>query len=263
MRIGILLMSILLLIIPVSVYADNYSYSPFRTGQSPGGILPSDDQIREDMQTLSETSDKLRVYSDSNLQPILKYANLYDLKLSVETNDVAKVLSLDAAYPGTIESIIIDSSSLTPEQQIAKIRETKALTDIPVTALNNPKVWLENPELVLAVDFVFVDVFTDEVSPANSAKEIQRINEILIKKYPYKHMAFETDWSTVGSSKALQTEFITEINRLDLDMFYFEYTDEDWKNSNAKICNLCNTIVSFNKTVTFYQMSANNVYQSA
>jgi len=228
----ILLAALLLssVVIP-TVYAENYSYSPFRTGQSPEGILPSNEQIREDMEVLSKMSSKLRVYSDSNLEPILKYAHIYDLKLSVETDDVSKVIPLDANYPGTIESIIINSKDLTtnPEQIISKIREAKQLTDIPITTLSNPKVWLDNPELAMAVDFIFTDVFTDEITPADSANKIQKINELLTQRYPYKHIVYETGWSTVDSSKTEQLQFIGEINKLGLDLFYFEYTDEDWK----------------------------------
>ncbi|MDH3361022.1 MAG: hypothetical protein OEL56_02445 [Nitrosopumilus sp.] len=228
----ILLAALLLSSVVIStVYAENYSYSPFRTGQSPEGILPSNEQIREDMEVLSKMSSKLRVYSDSNLEPILKYAHIYDLKLSVETDDVSKVISLDAKYPGTIESIIINSKDLTinQEQLISKIREAKQLTDIPITTLSNPKVWLDNPELAMSVDFIFTDVFTDEITPADSANKIQKINELLTQRYPYKHIVYETGWSTIESSKTEQLQFIGEINKLGLDLFYFEYTDEDWK----------------------------------
>jgi len=225
------------LIIPA--YADNYSYSPFRTGQSPFGELPTDAQIRQDMEVLSTQSEKIRVFENSDIEPIVRFANMYGLQVSVGANEnIDEIIALDKKYPDTIESIIFGNNDVvngkTPENLISEINDLKQITDIPVTSLNNPKIWLDNPQLAETVDFIFTDAFTSQTDPVGDANQIQNIYQLISEKYPHKHIVMETGWSTVDSSKSQQLQFIDEINKLNLDIFYFEYTDEDWKQNKRE-----------------------------
>jgi hypothetical protein len=74
-----------------------------------------------------------------------------------------------------------------------------------------------------------IDTFSDKEDPAQAANDIKSIYNKLHVKYPNKHIVLETGWSTVDSSKYDQMHFIDEINKLNLDVFFFEYADEDWK----------------------------------
>ena len=191
------------------------------------------------MEVLSEQSEKIRVFENSDIEPIVRFANMYGLQVSVGVNEnIEKIIALDKKYPNTIESIIFGNNDIlngkTPERLISEINELKQITDIPITSLNNPKIWLDNSQLAEAVDFIFTDAFTTQADPVGDANQIQNIYQLISKKYPHKHIVLETGWSTVDSSKSQQLQFIDQINKLDLDIFYFEYTDEDWKQNKRE-----------------------------
>ena len=228
----------------IPAFAEDYSYSPLRIGQSPWGVLPTDDQIREDMENLSKISEKIRVYDTVELEPILKHAYRNGLLVSVEVSvsdgntakaNIDKVAALNEKYPGTIGSVIIGSNeifkgNLTPDELVSFVLYSKYL-NVPVTSLNNHMVWETNPELVDAVDFIMVDAFIQDETddPINAVKIIQQRYDVLKKQYAYKSIVLETGWSTNDSSKIKQMQFVSALHNTGIKHFIFMYADEDWK----------------------------------
>ncbi|MCH9657182.1 hypothetical protein K0U27_00570 [archaeon] len=226
--------------------AENYSYSPLRVGHSPDGKLPTDDQIRQDMEHLSGISEKIRVYDTVELEPILKHAQENGILVSVEVSvsfdedrtrsNIDRIVELNQKYPDTIDSVIVGSNEifqghLTLDELISYVDYARDATGLSVTSLNNHRVWESNPKLVEHVDFIMVDSFIQDkgFGPTDSVRMIEHGHDALEKKYPYKKIILETGWSTFDSSKNDQTEFIEGLDSSRLNYFLFEYADEDWQ----------------------------------
>jgi len=62
-----------------------FSFSPFRVGQSPmTGVYPSDEQIRADLELLSQQTDNIRTYSvDGKLADIPRLAEEFGLRVTL------------------------------------------------------------------------------------------------------------------------------------------------------------------------------------
>ncbi|KAJ1921344.1 glycoside hydrolase 3 protein [Mycoemilia scoparia] len=239
------------------------NYNPKRED----GTCPNVDQVKGDLEKLQDHTKRLRIYSakDCNQgEPVLRAMENTDWKLTLglwvgkgrdafdadkkELARLAKVFD----FKKQVEAVVVGSEALyrkdcTQEEllkYIGEVRETLksvGLEDLPVTAAETWPYY--SPELIDAVDFIFVHVFPfwegKKIEDAQKTiyDHIYDLQKIAKKK---KIVVGETGWPTNGGNygdavpnvKNLQTylqDFVCRANDEKLDYFWFSAIDEGWK----------------------------------
>jgi len=242
MRAGIFLMSAaLLIIIPISAYAESVSYSPLRDNQTPLGPFPTISEISQDMKKIAEQGiSKIRIFeTGESLETILQEAEKNKISVAVgidltgnEPQDKKKIQDIvNRSEKYNIDFFIIGNNPIynghtTLADLVEYIQYTKSLTDIPVTSENGVDFW-QNDSLYGIADFVMVDLFADNTS--SPERQIQSIMDRYNTIPQYKPIVVESGWSTVNSTKEMQQSFRSQLIQTGIDVYFFEWADESWK----------------------------------
>ncbi len=248
------------------------NYGPFRDGQSPDrGVFPTANQLREDMPVLRRIAPCIRTFSGANgFDQIPALAKQAGLKV-VPTAWIGRLPAASAANDAEVSRLIsvanqndnllflaVGSEALlrgdvSKERLIAYINQVKQGqvkqgraqqgAPLPVTTAEPWHVWRDNPDLVNAVDLIFLNVYGYwENQPVENAVAyvFQRYNEIK-SRYPNKRVVIsETGWPSDGESRAAAVpsranqrrfvqEFIAKAAEQNADAFFFAAFDENWK----------------------------------
>ena len=240
-------------------------YGPFRDGQSPDtGIFPTLDQLKADMPVLKKIAGAIRTYSTTNgLQNIVGFADEHGLKVApgawLSDNATTNALETDnlitvAQQHDNVLFAVVGSEAilrfengfpqgLSKNAVIAQINKVKANVSVPVTTAEPWHIWRDNPDLVDAVDLIFLNILPYwEMQHIDNAVSFVFAKYTEIKnKYPGKRVIIsETGWPSSGNpngpaqpSLANQKKFISEflnlVRKEKIDFFYFEAFDEKWK----------------------------------
>ncbi|MEK6928127.1 MAG: glycosyl hydrolase family 17 protein [Nanoarchaeota archaeon] len=245
-------------------------YGPFRRGQSPGNIYPSEAQIREDLQNLKLLTTKVRTYgSEAILGQIPRISNevgidcypgaWIDTQEAGNQQQLSNLITIaNQNYPHT-KCLVIGNETLltgrnTKSNLLAYISQVKSSTSIPVTTAEPWHLWADSSNVDLAnlVDKIMIHVhpywespyWSPQLNAINGAQHVlDRYNQIS-QKYPGKQIIVgETGWPTSGAqvgsaipSIENQLLFLQELRRImpPDSYFVFEAYDESWKGSGVE-----------------------------
>lgn len=136
-----------------------FSFSPFRDGQDPTrSVYPSEEQIREDIELLSEHTDRLRTYAvRGTLGEIPRIAKEYGMTVTMgiwlsnnraqNEREIAKGIEI-ANRERNINLVVVGNEvlyreELTEQELIAYIERVKAAVKVHVTTAEPYHIWRE------------------------------------------------------------------------------------------------------------------------
>jgi exo-beta-1,3-glucanase (GH17 family) len=239
------------------------SYAPFRdhqTSLSPATQV-SREQIAEDLAQLAKITDCVRTYAtDLGLDQIPELAAEVGLKViqgiwldrnrQKNFTQISTGIRLAREYPGTIAALVVGNEVLlrgemTASDLAATIRSVKAQVTVPVTYADAWELWLRNPELYDAVDFVTVHILpfweNFPVRAEFAAARADAIRRQIASAFPGKEILIgEIGWPSEGRmresalpSRTNQARVVSEIldlaRRENFRVNLFEAYDELWK----------------------------------
>ncbi len=237
------------------------SYSPYRAGQSPnGGPHPTPDQIDEDLKILSERVDRVRVYTTQDGQNVVPdLAQKYDLTVTLgawvdnrkerserEVRDVVRL----ARTNRNVDRVIVGNEALlraelTVPELVKYIRRVRDQVQVPVSTAETWDVWLANPQLAEAVDFIAVQIlpYWDGTRIDEAVESVFARYQQLRRTFPDKKIVLsEVGWPSDGRmrldsvpNRVNQATFIRQfLARADdwgLDYYVIEAFDQPWKHT--------------------------------
>ena len=237
-------------------------YGPFRDGESPeSGVFPTREEMVEDLVLISGFADAIRTYgatgTPSEIPGICGEVGLECYPgawLSTRTRDneaeIAALSELAGRRIPAVKGLIVGNEVLLREDMpieelVACIQRVSEVTEIPVTTAETPDAWLENPQLVDAVDFILVHLhpYWGGTAIEDAVALVLQQYAQLRDRYPSKRVVIgETGWpsdgETVGEARpsaenlrAFAGEFVRRANDADIEYFLFEVFDEAWKTS--------------------------------
>ena len=241
------------------------NYGPFKDGQNPDiGIFPTLEQLKEDMPVLKKIADAIRTYSTTNgFENIVGIAEQEGLNVApgawLSDNATTNALETDnlitvAQQHDNVLFAIVGSEAilrfangfpqgLSKSAVIAQINKVKANVSVPVTTAEPWHIWRDNPDLVDAVDLIFLNIhpYWEQQHIDNAVNFVFAKYTEIKNKYPGKKVIIsETGWPSGGNpngpaqpSLANQKKFISEflnlVRKEKIDFFYFAAFDEKWK----------------------------------
>lgn len=237
-----------------------FSFSPLRINQSPQlNKFPTEQQIHDDLQLLSDTAHAVRTYSvDGVFGKIPEIARQHGLNVAVgawiDNNDARnrqEIERLKQRYLENISSIVrvivgneaILRKDQTPQQMIQYLDSLQSEIQAPISTAEPWHVWLDNPELVKHVDYLAVHFLPYwEAQPIDNAIAfIEGKYELLQKTFPGKPIVItEVGWPsrgrTIGAAKASvanQAKFLRRFldlaEREHYAYYVLEAFDQVWK----------------------------------
>lgn len=249
---------------PVSVpdwpeHVRGYSFSPFREDQDPTrDIYPDAEQIRADVELLSEQTNRLRTYSvRGSLGDIPRIAHEFGMNVTLgvwigadlEANEYEVNRAIEIAnQERNVDLVIVGNEAVyrgdvTPEQLMAYVDRVRDAVKTVVTTAEPWHIWLKYPQLAdhVRVIAAHVLVYWEKVSPAEAvAATLARARETH-KRFPKKRLLLaEVGWPSHGraqgqaaASRAEQAIYLRTIldrlNNAGYDYFVIEAFDQLWK----------------------------------
>ena len=155
-------------------------YGPFRDGQSPNtGVFSSSQQLNDDMPVLKVIADAIRTYSTTNgFENIAGFAEQQGLKIApgawlsdnAKTNalETDNLITLTQQHDNVLFAVVGSEAILRFENKrpeglsknavIVQINRVKQNASVPVTTSEPWHIWRDNPDLVDAVDLIFLNI---------------------------------------------------------------------------------------------------------
>ena len=236
-------------------------YSPYiYEGQNPDlGTQISEPQIVRTIGVIAPYTNWIRTFGcTGNLANVGKISRGYGLKVAVgvwlssdlsanekEISSIVKIAKSGQADVVIVGSEVLLRGDLTEYQLIEYINRVKYSVNIPVATSDVWSVLLQHQAVLNAVDIVYANfypywegtVINDAVSSLNSQYK-------LLKKATSKQIVIgETGWpsqgNTIGNAVASEQNsafyflnFVSWAKANDIQYFYFEAFDEEWKIKN-------------------------------
>lgn len=241
------------------------SYSPYHTRENPKDVdfIPVD-QIERDLERVAAVSQGVRTYSVIGGQDVVPEV-AGDLGLDVvlgawigdtESRDRAEI---DTVVELTrtnrnVRSVLVGNEVLlreerTTEELIALIRDVQQQVHVPVSTSEIWYLWLQNPELVSAVDYISVHIlpYWEGVSAEQAVSyTMDRVQE-LREAYPGKKIVIsEFGWPSQGynnrdavpgelAQASVIRDFIGEAQRQGVEYNIIEAFDQPWKTNEGSV----------------------------
>ncbi|CAK0764908.1 Cellulose synthase/poly-beta-1,6-N-acetylglucosamine synthase-like glycosyltransferase/exo-beta-1,3-glucanase (GH17 family) [uncultured Gammaproteobacteria bacterium] len=233
--------------------------SPYQAHQNPlAGDRPSDADLERDLKTLAGHVTSIRTYSTvGGMERVPALAGHHGLtvtagawiqgKPEIDQPEIAGLIQIARDNPNVRRVIVgneaILRSDITVAQAIQDITLVKSQVSVPVSTAEPWHVWLANPDLAEAADFIAVHFLPYwEGVPIEQAVDyaLSRYNE-LKQKYPGKPILIsEVGWPSDGpwrrgaeASQVNQARFIRNFliaaTQNQLDYYILEAFDQPWK----------------------------------
>ena len=205
---------------------EGISYGPYREGQSPGGELPSQEQLIEDLELISKRWNLIRMYGSSDVaEDVLKIIRKRKLPLRVmvgawiaretpgpeeETStalveaknsnriEVQNAIRLANLYSDSVIAVSIGNETQVywsahrgkPEVLIKYIREVRQKTKVPVTTADDFNFWNKPESKMVADEIDFIVIHIHPLWAGTSSEDAlpwtQRIYAEACKYHPDK-----------------------------------------------------------------------------
>lgn len=234
------------------------TYSGYRPGEGPHtGKYPTEAEVREDFQQLSQYTKHIRTYSASEGPAIGPIAQEFGMSVMagswVQGDKDAdakelKALIKEAKSSKAIDSVLVGNESLlrqdlTVKQLSGYLDRVRKATKKPVSTTEPWNIWLDNPELAKHVDFIAVHILPVwEKQPVESAVDFTfaRLDD-LHRKFPKKRIVLaETGWPSGGEANGAAVpslknqslylrQFAERAKGRQDSYFIFTFRDELWK----------------------------------
>ena len=255
---------------PGKIALTGLAYGPYHKGQGPG-TAPSKEEIQADMPTLTSLTHCIRLYSSTGAASTIVQAaeaNHISVALGIALSnnrqenerEIAAAEQLVATYKAVRAVIVGNEVWGNPrnDQALLHAELQKVYRDIQqankasgrsvlVTAAEEYYVWLHHPELADNVDFLTVHIypFWQKQSMANAIQFLNGAYQMVKASFPNKPIVIgETGWPSEGGAygQAIANsdnqvrylkDFSTWAQRNNVQYFYFEAFDEDWKSEQG------------------------------
>lgn len=244
---------------------DYVSYSPYVGRHDPKDQQPVPlSQIEHDMKVVSEIASGVRTYSIidgvDQVPAAAEKAGL-NVILGAWVGDTAErdqaeletVVQL-AKQHRNVKAVLVGNEVLfrderTVDELIAQIRDVKRQVRVPVSTGEVWQLWLENPKLVNAVDFITAHFlpYWDGVPAEGAEAYVFEKVELLRRAYPGKRIVVgEFGWPSQGynrfgavpdpliQAKVLR-DFIAEAKRRGIEYNIVEAFDQEWKTNEGSV----------------------------
>ncbi|MCO5120457.1 MAG: glycosyltransferase [Burkholderiaceae bacterium] len=222
---------------------------------------PSEADIDADMALLATYTDRIRTYTSGEFPMIPELAQRHGLKLTAGVwldhrfgNNQKEITAvIRAAQSGAVERVVAGNETIlhnifTVSELTDQLRALRRELRVPVSTAEPWHVWMRNPSLVDAVDYITVHLLPYwEGVPADGGAvdyAMQRLEQMR-KRFPHKHIVIgEIGWPSQGdrfdgvsTSPAAQAQFLREFlarvqNDPSIDYFLMEAVDQPWKAAN-------------------------------
>ncbi|MFC0710958.1 glycosyltransferase [Azorhizophilus paspali] len=236
-----------------------YSFSPFRPGQNPQeNRYPSDDEIRADLELLSQQTDSIRTYSvDGSLADVPRLAEELGLRVTLgiwisqdmERNEreIAKAIELAKSSRSVVRVVVgneaLFRNEITAGALISYIDRVRAAVKVPVTTSEQWHIWQKYPELGRHVDLIAAHIlpYWEFVPMKDSVQFTLDRARDLKKLFPRKPLLLsEVGWPSNGRSRggaeATQIDqaiylrtLVNTLNAQGYNYFVIEAFDQPWK----------------------------------
>jgi len=220
-----------------------------------------DSLIKSDLAKLSTMAERVRTYAvDPGLDKVPAFAKQYGLKVSlgIWLSDIAELneqqilrgIEVINQNPDVIDRVFVGNEAvlrgeLTAEEVATYIKRVKEAIpqNIPVGTADVWSVWLENPELAAASDFVGIHLlpYWEGIKAENSMDYIEHRFNLVKTTFPDKHVVIaEAGWPSEGRVKkgsvpspAMEAyflrHFLTAAQNNSYDYYIIEAFDQPWK----------------------------------
>jgi cellulose synthase/poly-beta-1,6-N-acetylglucosamine synthase-like glycosyltransferase/exo-beta-1,3-glucanase (GH17 family) len=207
---------------------NSVSFAPFQKDQNPlANKYPSYEQIEDDIRLLSRQVDGVRTYTSMHGEDkVPEMAQQYGMKVIAgawieninhsaaadpSLDNPADLAEIDAAITtarrnGNVTNLMIGNESVlrgeyTPAQMAAMLTRVKLLTNVPVSTADIWSVWLANPDMANAADYLAVHAlpYWEGVPVDQAVDYVMEKYDLLRAKYPNKPiMLAEVGWPSAG-----------------------------------------------------------------
>jgi len=236
-----------------------FSYSPFRLGQNPqADRYPSDAEILQDLNQLSQYTESVRTYSVAGTQAdIPRLAEEAGLQVTLgiwigndmarNEREIATGIDLANRYRSVVRVIVGNEAlfreEVTSEQLAAYLDQVRAAVKVPVTTSEQWHIWNHHPELAAHVDLIAAHIlpYWEFVKMEDAGSFVLARARELRQQFPKKQLLLsEVGWPSNGrmrggadASQADQAlylrKLVNTLNRRGYDYFVIEAYDQPWK----------------------------------
>lgn len=245
---------------------DYVSYSPYLQGEDPRThrqIIPPE-QIEADLGAIANVAQGVRVYSTiDGIDQVPAIAAKLGLNVIVgswvgdtderDRSELDEVVQI-AKQHRNVRSVLVGNEVLTraertPDELIALIQKAKKQVRVPVSTGEIWNIWLEQPKLVRAVDFMAVHIlpYWEGVAPDQAVAYTLDKIELLKRTYPGKRIVVtEFGWPSQGynrldaapsqlSQAEIIRDFVAEAERRGIEYNIIEAFDQTWKVNEGSV----------------------------
>jgi Exo-beta-1,3-glucanase len=241
------------------------SYSPYI-----GDYDPKDNrsvtiaQLRQDLTAVSQVAQGVRTYSVMDgVDQVPGVAETLGLNVSLgawvgdtperDQAEIESVIAL-ARQHRNVRSVLVGNEVMyrgerTVDEMVSLIRDVKRQVRVPVSTGEIWNIWLENPKLVNAVDFIAAHLlpYWEGVPPEQATKYALDRFEQLRKAYPGKRIVVaEFGWPSQGYNRfgaqpgqmaqaEIVREFVAEAERRGIEYNLIEAFDQEWKTNEGSV----------------------------
>ena len=242
------------------------SYSPYLKGEDPRThrqTIPAE-QIEGDLAAIAGVAQGVRIYSTiDGLDQVPDIAAKLGLNVIAgswvgdteerDQSELAEVVQI-AKQHRNVRSVLVGNEVLTraertPDELIALIQKAKKQVRVPVSTGEIWNIWLEQPKLVRAVDFMAVHIlpYWEGVAPEEAVAYTLDKIELLKRTYPGKRIVVtEFGWPSQGynrldaapsqlSQAEILRDFINEAERRGIEYNIIEAFDQTWKVNEGSV----------------------------
>lgn len=238
---------------------DALGVSPFEGQQDPNqGAVASPQQVIDRIGIVAPFTRRVRTFGVAGGLAIAgSAAHTFGLEAAigawlgpVQASNAAEITTLvQIGLAGEAEILIVGSETvlrgdLTPAQLITYIQQVRgAVPGIPVTTAETYRVWLEHPELVDAVDLLFVNYYPywEGVPIEDAVGQLACWHAEVVTAATGKEVVVsETGWPTAGDAVGQAVPsmtnaafyfgaFVSWARRNNVEYYWFAAFDEPWK----------------------------------
>jgi exo-beta-1,3-glucanase (GH17 family)/cellulose synthase/poly-beta-1,6-N-acetylglucosamine synthase-like glycosyltransferase len=241
---------------------NGFAFAPFRAGQDAIiNVMPTPEQIREDIELLAGTTEAIRTYSSlRSLGDIPGIAEEYGLDVvlgvwlgldeQINTDEISAAIELANKHSNITSIMVGNETVLRGEFEAAELavyidRVRQSVTQ-PVSTSEPWHVWIKYPELASYVDFITVHMLPYwEGIHVDAAIDyvVERVNDVQ-SAFPEKEILIgEVGWPSSGrtreaavastSNEALfLRRFLHRADQENYSYFLMEAFDQPWKAQN-------------------------------